>query len=242
MTGASSTIFTSHTYFFANLPLFAVISIVLVLGRRRQLTRLALKSGLACLPCSVLAPIHEGYWLPVRLGGSSIGIEDLIFTFTTGAVVWLCAAWPYRRELRVPSRLSAGGLVKRILLWGLLSDLVLAALWLGGLDPMSATLLAAVPLLAILLARRRHLWAFACAGLACFVPFYFAAVRLQFAIFPDYSRQWNSEGPWAAQLLEVPLGEIAWAAAFAVLWPVVIASAFEVKCRPAGATPESSGL
>jgi hypothetical protein len=99
---------------------------------------------------------------------------------------------------------------------------------------MSATLLACIPLLAILLVRRRQLWMLAGTGLALFVPFYFLVVRLQFAVFPGYPLQWNRQGPWAAAFLGVPAGELAWAAAFAILWPVMIASAFEVEFLPAG--------
>lgn len=225
----------SHPYFFANLPLFAAISAVLILGGRRPLYRLALYSGLACLPLSLLALMHGGYWRPARLGGGPIGVEDLVFTFTSGAAAWLCAAWPYRGNLRAPSQLPASRVVKRILLWGALSEVLLAVLWRAALDPMSATLLASVPLLAILLARRRQLWILAGTGLALFVPAYFAVVKLQFAVFPDYPLQWNRQGPWAAAFLGVPAGEFAWAAAFAMLWPVMIASAFEAEFRPGGA-------
>jgi len=63
----------SHPYFFGNLPLFAAVSAILILGRRSQFRRLALCSGLACLPCSLLAVIDRGYWRPVRLGGGVPG-------------------------------------------------------------------------------------------------------------------------------------------------------------------------
>jgi len=78
----------SHPYFFANLPLLAAVCLFLILGRRGQLARLALYSGLACLPCSLVAVVHGNYWRPARLGGGPIGVEDLIFTFTSGAAVW----------------------------------------------------------------------------------------------------------------------------------------------------------
>ena len=233
---------SSHPYFFANLPLFAAVFVVLILGRRRPLARLALYSGLVCLPCSLLALMHEGYWRPARLGGGPIGVEDPIFTFTTGALVWFCAAWPHRGDLRAPSELLSSRVAKRILLLGLPSEVVLAVLWYAGVDPMSATLLASLPLLTVLLVRRRQLWILAVAGLAFFMPVYYAVVKLQFAIFPGYPLQWNQQGSWAAAFLGLPAGEWAWAAAFAMLWPVVIASAFEVEFRPAGHRKFHQGL
>ena len=233
---------TSHPYFFANLPLFAVVCAFLILGRRGQLCRLVLYSALACLPCSLLALKDGDYWRPARLGGGRMGVEDLVFTFTSGAAAWLCAAWLYRGDLTAPPHLPASRAVKRLLLWGLTSGVLPAALWRAGLDPMSAALLAAIPLLTVLLIRRRRLWILAFTGLTFFVPAYFSVVKLQFAIFPDYPLQWNQQGPWAAPFLGVPAGELAWAAAFALLWPVVIASAFEVEFRPLGAAVAPSGL
>ena len=237
-----SNMLTSHPYIFSILPLFTVVCVILFRGRRRQLTRVALYSGLACLPCSLLALTDREYWRPARLGGGPIGVEDLLFTFTTGAVVWLCSAWPYRRDLRMPSHLPARRVAKRILLWGLPSEALQAALWLAGLDYMSAMLLASVPLLTVLLVRRPRLWILAFSGLAFFVPVHFAGFKLAFATLPDLVLQWNKQGPWATGFLGVPAGELAWAAAFAILWPVVMASALEVEFRPAGVAAASSGL
>lgn len=232
---------TSHIYFFANLPLFTAVSVVVILGSRSQLCRLALYGGLACLPCSLLALTDRGYWRPVRLGGGPIGVEDLVFTFTVGATVWLCAAWPYRRNLRMPSHVQASRVVGRLLLWTLPMEALLAALWLAGLDHVSAMLLASIPLLTVLLFRRRQLWILALTGLAFFVPVYCACVRLQFTIFPDYPLQWNKEGLWAVKFLGLPAGELAWAAAFAIVSPMLIASVFDVEIGQAGAAVEASG-
>ena len=52
---------TSYIYFFANLPLFTAVSAILILGRRSLLCRLALYSGLACLPCSLYGLMYGQY-------------------------------------------------------------------------------------------------------------------------------------------------------------------------------------
>lgn len=231
----------NHAYFFANLPLFAVVCAILILGRRRPIVRLALHSGLAFLPCSLLALTDGEYWRPARLGGGHIGIEDPIFTFIAGAAVWLCAAWGRRGNLTVPPRFPAGRVTGRLVLWQLPPGALLAALWLAGLDHMSATLLASIPLLMFLLSRRPELWILSGAGLASFVPVYWAVVRIQFAAFPAYPSQWNPHGPWAPTFLGLPAGELAWAAVFAAVWPVLIASVFEVDVGAASATAPSAG-
>ena len=230
----------NHAYFFANLPLFAAVCAILILGRRRPIVRLALHSGLAFLPCSLLAFTDGEYWRPARLGGGPIGVEDLLFTFIAGAVVWLCAAWGHRGNLTVPAHFPAGRVTRRLVLWQLPAGALLAALWRAGLDPMSAALLASIPLLTFLLARRPRLWILSGAALGCFVPFYWAFVRIQFAAFPTYPSQWNPQGPWTPAFLGLPAGELAWAAVLAVLWPVLIASVFDVDVRAASAAPPSA--
>jgi len=74
-----------HPYLFANLPILAAVILVPRLATNRDFGRAAVFGGLACLPCS-LAEITSGeYWHPVLLGGVRCGVEDLIFTYATGA-------------------------------------------------------------------------------------------------------------------------------------------------------------
>ncbi|MBI4873509.1 MAG: hypothetical protein HY822_02625 [Acidobacteria bacterium] len=218
----------SHAYLLANLPLLAAVSLLLFRMRRSEYCRLALGSGVACLPCGLLAAMHNGeYWSPVRLGGFPIGIEDFIFTFTAGAAAWLAAAGPHRRRI-----VAGSGLDRRVLLWGAVSAACGWALWRVGFDCMTSTLAAAGGLLLLLVARRIRLWPLALTGVAVFVPFYVAVVRIQFAFWPDYVLAWNQAGPWAARIWGIPAGEIAWAVSFAALWPMVVASALNVEVKP----------
>jgi hypothetical protein len=224
----------THPYLFANLPLLALLLAITLFARRRDLARLALPSGFLCLPASVLALMHQGeYWRPNRLGGGPFGIEDLIFTFSAGMAAWYCAAWP-QRAVALPDRIVTWRSVKRTLIWGTASGALAFVLWRGGLDCMSATVMAAIPLLAALLVWRRRLWRLAFTGMVCFVPVYIALVNIQLAIWPDYLRQWSSGG-WSRIILGMPVGEIAWAGAFGTVWPVLIASAFDIELETEGA-------
>ena len=230
-------ILKTHAYLFANLPLMALIAGIAIRARRENLGATTLFSGVASLPASVLALMHEGeYWRPVRLGGGPFGIEDLVFAFTVGAAAWLCAAWPFRK-LAAPEHLVTGKAVTRLLIWGATASAAAFGLWRFGVDCMSATLAPAILLLAALLARRVQLWPLAVTGPAVFVPLYVAVVRLQLAVWPDYLLQWGRGGPWAGMVLGIPAGEIAWAVGFAAVWPVAVASATDMELRPARFLP-----
>ena len=60
---------TSYSYLLANLPLTTVVFAILILGRERQLCRLAVYSGLTCVPLSLTGLMYGEYWRP---GGTSV--------------------------------------------------------------------------------------------------------------------------------------------------------------------------
>ncbi len=237
-------ILREYPYFFANLPFLAVLP-ALLLTRRRTLSRISLASGIACMPCGLLALIQEPYFRPVLIAGGRFGVEDLMFCFEAGAFLWLAAAWRLRPV--APSSLPLRAALRRILAWGLATGLSISALRFSGVDFLSAVLICGGLLFVGLLALRLRLWPLALAGVACFAPLYVAVVRLQLILWPAYIQQWNPRSPWAAAfILGIPAGELAWALVFALLWPVVIASAFDLepsrfeRCLPVQVVPHQN--
>jgi hypothetical protein len=220
------TVLRAYPYLFANLGVFAVLLAYLIRARRSAAARLAAASGLVCLPCSLLAFLHEGsYWRPARVGGGAFGVEDPMFSFTMGALVWLAAS----RLSQSPPPLPVRAAARRFLIWGLPAIPVLLCLWLAGTDPMTATVAAGAALLAALLIRRPRMWKLAAGGVCRFLPAYVLLVRIQFAVWPDYALAWNPESAWSYPIVGMPVGEIAWAIVFAAMWPVLVASAFSVS-------------
>ena len=227
----------THPYLIANIPLFFLIAIAVKIARPDNYRRLSLWSGLACLPCSILALLHnERYWNPTRLGNWPIGIEDLMFSFVTGTMVWLLAAWPYRRRLSNNILLSV--CIRRALFTGLLFGGICLLLWQSGIIGLENTLIAGTLILLIFLLRKPALWPFAASGVLLFLPIYVFIVKIQFAIWPDYLLQWNLTGPLGSTFLGIPIGEMVYAVVFVAVWPTYIAfvcdvRAFTVPSRPA---------
>jgi hypothetical protein len=215
-----------HPYLFAGLPVLALLLVLSSFARDRDYRWTAMFSGFACVPCSVLAATHGDYWNPVRLGGFAYGVEDLIFTYTAGTAAWMAAALWVRNGWTVErSRTSA---VRRMMPWGLCA-VIDVALWQAGLDSMTAALAASLVLLACLVVRRPALWRLAVAGMVTFSAFYVAVLRLQFAAWPAFVRYWNPGGWWIRSLFGIPVGDVAWAAVFGAVWPLVIANALDIR-------------
>ncbi len=228
-------ILREYPYFFANVP-FLLLPPILSLTRRHTLSRGALFSGILCMPCGALSLAHVGYWRPLRLAGGNLGLEDLVFAFAAGVLVWLAAAWPFRHTLPRLFVLPARG--RPILLSGAAGGVLLVGLCRFGMDPMGATLAVGGLVFIGLLVCRPRLWPLALSGVLCFVPLYLAIVRIQLALWPAYIGQWNPNSPWAAvTVLGVPVGEVAWAVVFAAFWPPLIAALLGLERRGRGFAP-----
>jgi len=141
--------------------------------------------------------------------------------------VAFCGLWSFEGcQLGAGSYRSA---FFRLFPWALTTVASGMALWQAGLQHMTALLVSSSGLLLFLLVRRAALLRLALAGLVTFTPFYLLAVKLQFAAWPNYLSYWNAGGLWGTLVLGIPRGEIAWAAMFGAAWPVVIASALDIR-------------
>ena len=223
-------VFENHPYLFSELPGFATAMIAVRLTRNRDFTRAALFSGLVCVPAALEGPTFSGYWHPNRLGGMAIGIEDLLFAFSTGVIAWMLAAgWGLDRCATGGRSFSA--CARRMLPLGIqvLADL---GLWMAGVDRMSASLITSLGLLLVLLAWRPELWRLSACGMATFLIQYLLQLKLVFQIWPGFLDSWNRGEPWGRLFLGMPLGEIAWAAVFGATWPVGVAIVMDVRFHP----------
>ena len=217
-----------NPYLFSNVPGLSIILFFAWRMRHRDYARAAVFSGLACIPCSFAESASGEYWQPKLLGGMTWGFESVLFTFVSGATVWMIAAAASHKGCSIG--VSTFGEVFRRMTPGALAVTALFLLLLRlGVNCVTATVLSPLGLLIFLLWRRKSLWRLSLAGLAGFTPFYTLLVRLQFAVWPDYISYWNPGGTWGTLFFGVPRGEIAWAAIMGAAWPVAIATALDVR-------------
>jgi hypothetical protein len=228
MIGSVLVFVKGHPYLFANLPLLAAVLLLPRLTPNRDYWRAGVLGGLACTPFSLAELTARGYWRPVLLGGMGFGVEDLIFTYTAGAAAWLAAAY-WSRETCVASVCELRIAILRMMPWAIPTTAVGLGLGWAGMDHITSTLIPAAGCLLFLLCRRASLWRLALAGVISFTPLYVLTVKLQFAAWPMYISYWNADGPWGTLALGLPRGEIAWAAMLGALWPVVTASALDIR-------------
>ena len=220
-----------HPYLFANLPLLAVSILIACRTSYRDYGWAALFSGLVCMLCAPVEATTGDYWQPLLLGGWRVGIESLIFTFTSGATVWLVAAAPVRKSCTIGAQTLWDSLL-RIVLGALPVSLLYVILWRFGVNSLTATLIAPTGLVLFLLYRRLHLWRLSLYGLLFFPLLSVAVINVQFAFWPNYLAYWNPNGAWSALIFGIPRGEFAFAVMFGAYCPVIIASALDMRFQP----------
>jgi len=217
-----------NPYLFSNVPGLAIILLLAWRMRHRDYARAAIFSGLACIPCSFAEVASGAYWHPKLLGGMTWGFESALFTFVSGATVWMIATAASSKGCSIGAS-TFGDVFRRMTPGALIVTALFLLLLRLGVNCVTATVLSPLGLLIFLLWRRRSLWRLSLAGLAGFTPFYTLLVKLQFAAWPNYISYWNPGGTWGTLLFGVPRGEIAWAAIMGAAWPVAIASALDMR-------------
>ena len=222
-----------HTYLLASLAgLAPALAAYLAPSRHR---RMMLLSAAAAVCVSPGAIVYEGeYWNPIRWGGGSFGIEDVLFCFSFGSLAWLSAVWPVGRgvvsgiQLRTFVRRFAAALCAYNLAW--------AALWLGGVSACTAAIVVQLALTATILWLRRDLWPLAISSAMTYLALYCLTLFAIKALLPNLFHLWNGSRLSGARLLGLPVEEYLSILAFAAAWSTLIAYAANVKLT----APESA--
>lgn len=222
-----------HTYLVASLAgLAPVLAAYLAPSRHR---RMMLLSAAAAICVSPGAIVYEGeYWNPIRWGGGSFGIEDVLFCFSFGSLAWLCAVWPTGRGVEVG--LHGRTFVRRFAAALCAYNAAWAALWLGGVSACTAAIVVQLALTAAILGMRRDLWPLAISSAMAYLALYCSTLFAVKAFLPNLFRLWNGSRLSGARMLGLPVEEYLSILAFAAAWSTLIAYAADARLT----APESA--
>ncbi len=171
------------------------------------------------------------YWQPLRIGEwVGTGIEDIIFSFANGGIVWFMVTWPLRKRLSVDIQVKR--VLKRYLLLFIPGISFFLIILFMGFDPMTAVLLGMVVMSSIIILLRCQLWLLSVVGAVCFGVLYTIICHIIFTLDPDFLMQWNLNALSGYFFLGVPLEEIAWSIGFGATWPLFVAYPFNTRIEP----------
>ncbi len=193
----------------------------------RRHRRAMILSALLSMPFSLASFFFDpAYWHPVRIIGDRIGIEDMLFSFSTGGIVWLFSIWPIRRKMS--TALNAARILKKTALLCATLVVIYTIVSYSGVGVMAAVLISTGLFAPGVLYFRPSFKRVFLAGIVGFTVFYLVMVKLCFMFFSDFINLWNLNALWGFFLWGIPIEEIAWAAIFGGTWPVVTAYIFDL--------------
>ncbi len=220
-----------NPYLFLSLILlFACLAGIYLLAPYRRAILIAAILSIPAAASEILF-IPE-YWTPLRLTDFTIGIEDIIFSFSTGGIAWIIVCLIFGTKIsysirfrRIFMRYSALVMLGLTLLfithhyvrWGVMNEALLG-ISIVGFILMTGT--------------RFRLWKLTAAGSFLLALYYFINLLVTFSIFPEFASSWNTSNLWNIFVFKIPLEEIAWAFALGAVWPVAMAYVLDAKLLP----------
>ena len=197
-------------------------------------------SGTAFIPFSLMSFLHEKtYWNPHRLNGMSWGVEDILFTFSVGSLVWFFAEKPFQLILSNDGSLKA--FLSRLGAIGIPAvggTFILTQI----IGAMTATILGHCAVLAYLLKKKPYLLLLALSAILCYPLYYFCVLNIfSFWLDPNFSSLWNGTDIWGMYFLGIPLEEYLWVTSFSASWALLIAHATDTRIVGYARKPQPEG-
>jgi hypothetical protein len=223
--------FRTYPYLAMSLLYLAVLLVILLCLPRRTWGTILL-NGFMMIPFSFSSPFLEPqYWDPKRIAVCcGIGLEDIVFTFACGGLVWISATCFVQDRLVLAAKPAT--MVRRFVI-GTMAGLALGSLLkILGAGPMTAIVLSFVMFTPAVFWLGGKLWPLPLTGLSGFPLVYFAIMEGSFLLFPDFVNQWNPAVLWGPRIGAVPIDEITGAAAFGVAWPAFAAYILDIRIEP----------
>ena len=213
----------THPYLLTCLFFLALYLIGLWLAPQHR--RHAVLSGVLAIPGAAYALVFvPTYWNPQLVLSLPIGIEDVLFVFANGGLVWLIVTvWTPRMRLNI----GAATVAKRWLAVTAVFTLLIVFIARAGIAVMHAGLLSAAVVLGLVLWLRPAYWPLALRGAVAFTVVYAAVLYGSLRVWPNTLLQWNTGVLSGIMVLGAPVEEMAWAVAFGALYPVVTAFFFD---------------
>lgn len=200
-------------FFFIILTVFLYSS-----GPHRRISIIAGLFYMCVLP--LYLPFEKEYWSPSRLGGWTIGIEDLLLLFVCGSAPWAVVGTILRDRLE--TNLNWGVFLLRYSSLAFLGIGVFLLLLFLGWPAISSSIAAQLLISILVLSFRPDLWILAVISLLVWMPLYLLMLKVSYFLWPEFRTIWNLNGFWGITLYGLPIGEILWMVSGVWGYPVAI--------------------
>ncbi len=187
-------------------------------------------SGLLSMPSSMTTFFFvPEYWRPVRLFSLTLGVEDILFSFATGAIAWVVAL--YGKD-RIKLVLSPATVLKRYCRILFLGIPVLLMMRQVPLNVMTQAFLGICVVGVILHFNRRFVLPYAVKTAVVFCAFHSMLLAGIIYTFPEFISQWNHTDLSGILIIGIPVEESLWALFYGGCWTYVMMFIFSAEPEP----------
>lgn len=215
-----------YPYFCLSIALMALFSVIFMANRKFRPLLVLSGAGSAFFSLSSIIFVPE-YWQPVRILNLSIGVEDLLFSFANGGIVWFFSILPIRNRMSV--HFKPAGVVSTFLILSSLGAILWSFLfWILG-SVMPSLLLSMAVTGGVLIYKNNRYWSLSLSGACGFTLLYMTLLAGAGTCSPMFHNQWTYENLWGVLFLGFPVEEYFWAFGFGAVFPLIMASSFGLR-------------
>jgi|WetSurMetagenome_2_1015567.scaffolds.fasta_scaffold106218_2 hypothetical protein len=172
----------------------------------------------------MLVPV---YWHPNRIMLLGIGIEDFIFTFFTGGLIWFGVLLFLKKKLIIhyyPKQIVFRYFI--CIIFGISSIFILY--FIGINDMLNPFITMILIITIILIYKKAYFLIFLFESLAS-VLVYTLGLKIALTVWPDLMQSWSWKNLWGISLFGIPVEELAWAFLYGGSWSLTIAFILGIK-------------
>ena len=218
-----------HSYLYLSSLLIWTTFYIIGLAFLKRYYKSILFASVTALPQALFALILV-YWKPERLSIFGIGLEDFLFSFLGGGLVWICTLLVFRNELYFGFITKTNFVRLAIcLLFGLASVTVLHFLRISNYMAAFITMIFWIIFILIIKIEYAKI-SLATAGI--FLVVYAIDLKMGLMIWPELISFWSFEHLTGITLLKMPLEELIWAFLYGGSWSLGVAYILNVKLEP----------
>jgi hypothetical protein len=169
-------------------------------------------------------------WQPKRIFVFGTGIEDLIFCFLAGGLVWMSVIWYFHESIPVKFQLKT--IIKRLAycaVFGILAVVLITILtgMKGYLIPFIVMVLWSA---IVIIINPSYLWLLLI-GMVSFFVIWFLILLAIINIWPNIPSLWSWDNLWGISFLKFPIEELVWAVLYGGSWSLSVAFILNVNIK-----------
>lgn len=174
----------------------------------------------------ILSPV---YWNPKRIMFLGIGVEDILFCFVVGGLVWMAISTVFQDKIVYDNDVKR--ILLRYLICSLTGILITLILYYSGFKSMVNPFITMTIWISVLIVIKKKYLIICLTGSFVFLLIYTITFIIVSKIWPDLLLFWSNENLSGHTLMNIPIEELIWAFLYGGSWSAAMAFILRVNFK-----------